>query len=114
MNDIATIFTKSAKQTAILRSLQEEMGCQDLKMSHIHKIRWLSRASGLHKVCESFEPLLIFLKVHKPTLYEKLSNFQMVYFIQSMLDILDRLVDLSEMFQCEYVDISSVFGLIEA
>lgn len=31
-----------------------------------------------------------------------------------MANILDRLAALSKMFQCEYVDISSVFGLIEA
>ena len=113
VNDIATIFRRTIKQTAILKSLQEEFGCQELKISHIHKIRWLSRANVLHKVCESYEPLLVFLKEQNVSLYTKISNFQFVCIIHLMADILDKLATLSKTFQNDYVDVSAVFSVIE-
>ena len=114
VNDIATIFSRSAKQNAILKSLEEEFGCQELKMSHIHKIRWLSRANVLHKVCETYEPLLILVKQHNASLYVKMSNFQFVYTIHFIADILEKLASLSKTFQSDYVDVSTMFSLIKA
>ena len=79
VNDIARIFSNTPLQTAALTSLHEEFGCQRLKMSKIFRIRWLRRATSLHKVCESYEPLLVYVQQNNPHLYAKLKDTKMIY-----------------------------------
>ncbi|KAI5078826.1 hypothetical protein GOP47_0006497 [Adiantum capillus-veneris] len=50
VNEIASTFSKSAIKSAKLKELETEFGCIVLQMSRIHKVRWLSRSSCVHKV----------------------------------------------------------------
>ena len=49
-----------------------------LHLSRIHKVRWLSRASTMHKMCESFEPLLVFLKEHNANVEQAKKTFSLL------------------------------------
>ncbi|MCO5590901.1 hypothetical protein L7F22_044876 [Adiantum nelumboides] len=114
VNEVVAVFSKTAAKSAMLETLEAEFGCAILHLSRIHKIRWLSRASAMHKICECFEPLLVFLKEHNAAVFEKVSNFCFMYSIHFMADILERLAILSQIFQSTFVDITAVVSLIEA
>ncbi|MCO5594402.1 hypothetical protein L7F22_048432 [Adiantum nelumboides] len=114
VNEIASTFSKSSIRSAKLADLEAEFGCAMLQMSRIHKVRWLSRSMCVHKVCESLEALLVFLKEKKSSLFDKVKDFQFVYSLHFMADILQRLAMLSKIFQNAFVDITAVVGLIEA
>ncbi|MCO5561009.1 hypothetical protein L7F22_014630 [Adiantum nelumboides] len=114
INDIAATFSRSAQRSHQLKDLEMEFGCAELRMSRIHAIRWLSRAMAMNKVVESLEPLLVFLESHNVNLHSKLKEFQLIYSIHFMADILDRLAILSKTFQSSFVDIALVVGIVEA
>ncbi|MCO5546743.1 hypothetical protein L7F22_000179 [Adiantum nelumboides] len=115
VNEIASTFSKSSNKSAKLAELEREFGCVVLHMSHIDKVWWLSRALCIHKVCEfQLEPLLIFLKEHNSTLFDKVRDFQFMYNLHFMADILQRLATLSKIFQSTIVDVTIVIGLIKA
>ncbi|MCO5557243.1 hypothetical protein L7F22_010804, partial [Adiantum nelumboides] len=113
VNEIASTFSKSSIRSAELVELESEFGCAVLQMSRIHKVHWLSRSLCVHKVCESLEPLLVFLKEHNSSLFDKVKDFQFVYSLHFMSDIFQRLSILSKIFQSTFVDITIVVGLIE-
>ncbi|MCO5555387.1 hypothetical protein L7F22_008933 [Adiantum nelumboides] len=112
VNKIASTFSKSSNKSAKLAELEREFGCVVLHMSRIHKVQWLRRALCIHKVCESLEPLLIFLKEHNSTLFDKVCDFQFMYSLHFMADILQRLATLSKIFQSTFVGITVVIGLL--
>ncbi|MCO5612944.1 hypothetical protein L7F22_067217 [Adiantum nelumboides] len=113
MNAIASLVSKSSLRTSKLESLQRDFGCAVLHMSRIHKVRWLSRHQVIHKVCESFEALLEFIKDENATFFATISKFSFIYNIHFMADVLERLAILSKIFQDTYVDVTAVVGLIE-
>ena len=55
VNDIARSFSDDPFQIGVtLSSLPEEFKCKrPFKMSQIHHVRWLSRPTCEHKICES-------------------------------------------------------------
>ncbi|MCO5565150.1 hypothetical protein L7F22_018823 [Adiantum nelumboides] len=105
-------FIEDSNPVTVILGLLEV--AEVLQMSRIHKVRWLSRSMCVHKVCESLEALLIFLKEHNSSLFDKVKDFHFVYSLHFMADILQRLAMLSKIFQSTFVDITVVVGLIEA
>jgi hypothetical protein len=59
---IFAVFTRSAKMSALLQDIQEELELKPLKMLQFHSIRWLSRHKVLNRVLERLVPLLICLE----------------------------------------------------
>ncbi|MCO5565151.1 hypothetical protein L7F22_018824 [Adiantum nelumboides] len=113
MNSLASLFSRSALRTKALENLQVELNGSVLHLTRIHAVRWLSRQIVVKKVCESLEAILTYTKTENATLFEKLANFQFMYNLHFMSDVLDRLGMLSKVFQSDFVDVSAVASFID-
>ncbi|MCO5575626.1 hypothetical protein L7F22_029428 [Adiantum nelumboides] len=114
LNEVATLFRKSVARLEKLRSLQEEFDLPFLKLEKIHAIRWLSRHKVLLKTCEMLEPLLQYFKAQNPSIFYKISSFAFVYVIHYLADLFSHLTCPSKIFQCNYVDVTTIPGIVDA
>lgn len=112
VNGIANNFSSSSNRIDALKELQEEFNCEVIKMQHIFEIRWLSRHGCLAKICKSFDALLVALEKEREDLYALLSTFEYMYAIHFLIDILQKVTDLSLRFQKEYVDVTIIHGIV--
>ncbi|MCO5554722.1 hypothetical protein L7F22_008256 [Adiantum nelumboides] len=113
MNSIASIFSRSSCKSKVLESLQVEFNGTILHLSRIHNVRWLSRQSVVKKVCDSYEAILAYTKAENVTLFNKLANFEFMYNLHFLSDVLDRLGMLSRVFQYDFVDVTAVASFID-
>ncbi|MCO5556716.1 hypothetical protein L7F22_010267 [Adiantum nelumboides] len=113
MNSIASIFSRSSCKSKVLESLQVEFNGTILHLSRIHNVRWLSRQSVVKKVCDSYEAILAYTKAENVTLFNKLANFEFMYNLHFLFDVLDRLGMLSRVFQYDFVDVTAVASFID-
>ncbi|MCO5546617.1 hypothetical protein L7F22_000047 [Adiantum nelumboides] len=114
LNELATFFRTSVVRLEKLKALQQEFDLPFLKMEGIHAIRWLSRHKVLCKFCELIEPLLEFFKVENANIFSKISSFTFVYVVHFLGDLFSHLTSLSKIFQCAYVDVTTIPGIVEA
>ncbi|MCO5595873.1 hypothetical protein L7F22_049924 [Adiantum nelumboides] len=114
LNELATFFRRSVVRLEKLKALQQEFDLPFLKMEGIHAIGWLSRHKVLCKFCELIEPLLEFPKVENTNIFSKILSFTFVYVVQFLGDLFSHLTSLSKIFQCAYVDVTTIPGIVEA
>lgn len=111
---VASIFSRSSKRIEKLKVLEEEFDCSIVKLKKLHKIRWLSRQQVLSRFCDVLEPLLAYLQEEDQITFSKVANFKFIYSIHFLVDILGYMNFLSKMFQMEFVDVTTVSGLVES
>ncbi|KAH7373883.1 hypothetical protein KP509_17G078700 [Ceratopteris richardii] len=114
INSIANHFSSSSNRMQNLRDLQEEFDCEILKMQRIFEIRWLSHHNCIKNVCKSLDALHFALEKERRDLYDFLSTFECIYALHYLADILEKITDLSFMFQRDYVDVTIVHGLVSS
>ncbi|KAH7352083.1 hypothetical protein KP509_19G029200 [Ceratopteris richardii] len=64
--------------------------------------------------CKSFDALLFALEKERRDLYDLFSTFECIYALHFLVDILEKITDLSFMFQRDYVDVTTVHGLVSS
>ncbi|KAI5081842.1 hypothetical protein GOP47_0001585 [Adiantum capillus-veneris] len=97
-----------------LKEIQEELDCEVVKMQRIFEIRWLSRHACVAKICRSLDALLVILSQERQDLYGMLSNFECIYALHFIADILGKISDLSRRFQKDYVDVTAIHGIVQS
>ena len=112
INNIANYFSSSSNRMEELKIVQEELDCEVIKMQRIFEIRWLSRHGCLAKICKSMDALLCLLAKERMDLHAILSTFECIYAMHFLADILQKLTDLSLRFQRDYVDVSTIHGIV--
>ncbi|MCO5579868.1 hypothetical protein L7F22_033730 [Adiantum nelumboides] len=113
VNSIATHFNHSNKRIEELRISQKDLACPILRLEHTFDVRWLSRASAIGKVCSSLDAILLETKEKAPTLFTDLSKFENIYCLFFLADILKGMSIVSKLFQKEFVDVTTVFAIIQ-
>ncbi|MCO5603035.1 hypothetical protein L7F22_057178 [Adiantum nelumboides] len=114
LNGVATHFRKSVARLEKLRFLQDEFDLPFLKIEGIHSIRWLSRHKVLLKFCELLEPLPEYFQKEKPSVFDNISSFAFVYAAHYLGDLFSHLTSLSKLFQCTYVDVTTISRIVDA
>ncbi|MCO5553189.1 hypothetical protein L7F22_006710 [Adiantum nelumboides] len=95
-----------------LKDLQEDFDRETIKMQRIIEIRWLSRHACIAKICKSLDALLVALEKEQKDLYDFLSTFECIYALHFLADILQKVTDLSLRFQKDYVDVTTIHGIV--
>ncbi|MCO5601886.1 hypothetical protein L7F22_056012 [Adiantum nelumboides] len=113
VNAIASYFNASSKRMEGLELMQSDLACPILRMEHTFDIRWLSRYRSISKVVKCLDSILAVTKVDAPHIYRELSNFECLYCLHFMADILRGLATLSQMFQKKFVDVTTVESLVQ-
>ncbi|KAI5055529.1 hypothetical protein GOP47_0029050 [Adiantum capillus-veneris] len=75
--------------------------------------RWLSRHACITKICKSLDALLVALEKERKDLYDVLSTFECIYALHFLADILQKVTDLSLRFQKDYVDATTIHGIVK-
>ncbi|MCO5595157.1 hypothetical protein L7F22_049196 [Adiantum nelumboides] len=112
VNGIANYFSSSSNRMDALKDLQEDFDCEIIKMQRIFEIRWLSRHACITKICKSMDALLVALEKERKDLYDFLSTFECIYAMHFLADILQKVTDLSLRFQKDYVDVTTIHGIV--
>jgi hypothetical protein len=121
LNLIVGFFNKSSKRKHALSKLQEEFFDVKKSMKRYHKIRWLSRWQAVTILCESLESVLAFFHDCKgrdadtaTPILQKLGQFKFIYILYFLADILHCLAMLSKIFQCKFVDVTTVGSIVHS
>ncbi|MCO5556941.1 hypothetical protein L7F22_010496 [Adiantum nelumboides] len=114
INAIANHFSSSSHRMENLKEIQEELDCEVLKMQRIFEIRWLSRHACVAKICKSLDALLVALAKDRQDLYNVLCTFECIYVLHFLADILEKVSDLSKRFQKDYVDVTTIHGIVQS
>ncbi|KAI5065389.1 hypothetical protein GOP47_0020084 [Adiantum capillus-veneris] len=114
VNAIANYFSSSSNRRDALNDLQEEFDCETIKMQRIFEIRWLSRHACITKICKSLDALLVALEKERKDLYDVLSTFECIYALHFLADILQKVTNLSLRFQKDYVDVTTIHGIVKS
>ncbi|MCO5576493.1 hypothetical protein L7F22_030303 [Adiantum nelumboides] len=113
VNSLATFYNGSSKRLKELQEMQEDLACPILRLQHTYDIRWLSRYNALNALCLSFDAILKLSRKDNLPLFNEISNFQFIYSLFFMTDILKGLATLSKTFQRDHVDVTSVKSLVD-
>ena len=119
LNSIASSFHKSSKRKHALTALQNEFFDAKRSMKRYHKIRWLSHWQAVSTLCNSLESVLYYFRDAEgadsgqaKSIVEKLSWFKIIYILFFLADILHSLAILSKVFQCKFVDVTSIGSIV--
>ncbi|MCO5564367.1 hypothetical protein L7F22_018027 [Adiantum nelumboides] len=95
-----------------LKALQEEFDCEVLKMQRVFEIIRLVGMLSTTKLCKSLDALLVALEKENKALYDFLSTFECIYALYFLVDILEKVTNLSLRFQKDYVDVMVIHGIV--
>ena len=107
-NKIYSWLGKSAKRHGEFKSLLDLFQIDRLQVLQIHQIRWLSRGQVMSRLVKIMPALLQEWKHDDRKMYEMATIFQVQFCIHLLADVLTELNKLSQRFQEEHIDITSI------
>ncbi|MCO5582165.1 hypothetical protein L7F22_036055 [Adiantum nelumboides] len=111
VNNVASFFSRSSSRQGVLRAFEKELDYGTLRTEAVVATRWLSRHGAIAKLCDILEPVLMVFQREDVGLFNKLREFEMIYCLHFLADILQIMTSLSLDFQKTQLDVTMVHGI---